>query len=64
MKNDFTDKGYNDKPVLCINRWCKGKIHPTWNANIGKCDACGEKFAWGYVHTVRRGKLKSRVRGH
>jgi len=44
---DFTWEGYNDKPKPCPENSCKGVVHPTWNADVGKCDTCKEKFNWG-----------------
>ena len=45
-KGSFTVSGYNDEPKPCPKRKCKGQVRPTFNANVGKCDKCGETFAW------------------
>jgi len=42
----FTSRGYNDRAKPCLKRGCKGQVEPTWNANVGKCNKCGEKFSW------------------
>lgn len=42
----FTVKRYNDASKPCITEGCKGLIKPTFNANVGKCDTCGEQFSW------------------
>ncbi len=47
MGSDFTFKGYNDEPKPCQKAECVGMVQSTWNANIGKCDKCGEKYSWG-----------------
>lgn len=44
---DFTIKGFNDKPKPCPEAHCSGKVRPTWNANVGECDSCGGRYAWG-----------------
>jgi len=49
LKSDaFTIEGYNDraKPCPYRDRNCKGQVEPTRNANVGKCNKCGEKFSW------------------
>jgi len=43
----FTLKRYNDKPKPCPEKRCRGMVRPTWNCNVGKCDTCGERYAWG-----------------
>ncbi len=45
-QGDFTLKGYNDRPKPCPRRRCRGKVEPTWNANVGRCNTCGEQFTW------------------
>ena len=50
-ESNFTLDGYNDKPKPCQektvkNRKCKGTVHPTWNANVGKCNKCGARTSW------------------
>ena len=45
--NDFTIRGFNDKPSSCLQDDCKGYVTPTHNANIGICDTCGERYNWG-----------------
>ena len=42
----FTIEGYNDRPKPCPQQNCKGQVEPTFNANIGQCNECGEKFSW------------------
>lgn len=41
---DFTIPGYNDIIKPCPH--CKGKVHPTWEANSGKCDTCKKRILW------------------
>ena len=45
-RSPFTMEGYNDRAKPCPKKKCKGMVQPTWNANVGKCDACGERFGW------------------
>lgn len=45
---DFTLEDYNDKPLLCPHHGCDGLVHPTWNANVGKCDKCNHLIPWGW----------------
>ncbi len=48
-KSAFTRKGYNDRSKPCPFGICKGKIEPTRNANVGKCNRCGKKISWSHI---------------
>ena len=37
-KSCFTIEGYNDKSKPCLKKKCKGKVKPTWDANVGQCN--------------------------
>jgi len=45
----FTWENFNDRPKPCPKKKCDGMVEPTWNANIGECNKCGEKVAWGHL---------------
>lgn len=53
---EFTIRGYNDRPKPCSKKGCKGKVHPTFNANVGQCDRCKERVAWAYYRRHRSGR--------
>lgn len=48
-KSRFERKGYNDRAKPCPFGNCKGKIKPTLNANVGKCDRCGKTISWADI---------------
>lgn len=43
----FTTPGFNDRPKPCKEKGCIGMVHPTRNANVGRCDLCGKEVSWG-----------------
>lgn len=46
--NAFTIEGYNDQSKPCLKDGCKGQLEPTVNANLGRCNKCGEFFSWSH----------------
>jgi len=45
--DSFTVEDFNDRPKPCLEKECKGKVYPTRNVNVGKCNNCGRSFNWG-----------------
>jgi len=42
----FDLKTYKDASKPCVKEGCDGVIKPTFNPNVGKCNACEREFPW------------------
>ena len=46
QNSEFTMENYNDRAKPCLKPECEGLVYPTWNCNVGQCNACEEKYSW------------------